>query len=589
MVHNCGDVVGFPEAENETQLADAGRLAGLFCRLHRRRFTGVLHVETPVAYSVFSFRDGAIVFVEESTGSASVADQMLAMGLLTREQFADVVSHMTDSLVDNEDVAFCEQAVALGHLAAARAAAVMSQRVRAKVIQAMNLSECRTEFDEGADALADGAEYPQDVGALVYIGVRTFYDDALLAGMLPDPSKHYMRLLAPQAAIATFFALDDDETAFLRSLDAETKVAAFLRSSLVDHLHALQMLGLFRIAGMAEFATTPYAAAPEPSGVRAAATMTRERTHHPGAIARGERGASVSAREERPFGARGTSSKSAQNIPAQVRTSAPEAARGTEATPASTLTKAAVTAANTRDDSTAQALAEAKARASRRAVEGPGAAHRIGKQLEKMRVRAAPEAPARAAPTTAATGSGEETEYAKAHLKEILMRRRQVSGNAKVPAAPAPKRDPAQDLKQAQDLLRAQQFGRAQELLRGAVEQAPADEVLRTYHLWAKVRSVAEPDDEQVGELRDLARKLAANDDHGAFACYVLGHLAFVDKKDDAAEKFFRKAFTRDKTMKDAERHLLILERRKQIHAQEQAASNRKIFGITISSTKKDS
>jgi hypothetical protein len=58
--------------------------------------------------------------------------------------------------------------------------------------------------------------------------------------------------------------------------------------------------------------------------------------------------------------------------------------------------------------------------------------------------------------------------------------------------------------------------------------------------------------------------------------------LAFVAKKDDVAEKFFRKAFARDKTMKDAERHILILERRKQVLANAEAQNNVKLFGITI-------
>jgi hypothetical protein len=57
-------------------------------------------------------------------------------------------------------------------------------------------------------------------------------------------------------------------------------------------------------------------------------------------------------------------------------------------------------------------------------------------------------------------------------------------------------------------------------------------------------------------------------------------------KKDELAEKYFRRAHTADKTNKDAERHLLILERRKQQAAEAESASNRKIFGIAISSNK---
>jgi Tfp pilus assembly protein PilF len=71
-----------------------------------------------------------------------------------------------------------------------------------------------------------------------------------------------------------------------------------------------------------------------------------------------------------------------------------------------------------------------------------------------------------------------------------------------------------------------------------------------------------------------------------AFASYVLGHVYFSAKRDDLAEKFFRKALATDRNNKDAERHVLILERRKQLHADADAAANRKLFGIQLSNSK---
>src|SRR4051794_32354724 len=116
MAYNFGDAVGFPEAEGDSRLADEGRLAGLFFRLPRLEFTGVVHVESADRYVLFSFRDGTPVFVEESSSGDSIAERFVDRGLLTREQYADVVGHMTDSLVDNEDMMFCEQALDLGYV-----------------------------------------------------------------------------------------------------------------------------------------------------------------------------------------------------------------------------------------------------------------------------------------------------------------------------------------------------------------------------------------------------------------------------------------------------------------------------------------
>ncbi len=638
MPYKFGDTVGFPETERDAQPLDSGRLAGLFCQLHRRELTGVVLVETDDSYRVFSFRDGTVVFAEESTPGEPVAEQLVQRGLLTREQYADVVSRMTDTLVDNEDVMFCEQAVALGYLSADDVDAEMSSRVRTKVIQAMGLARCRIDIDDSPDAPVPPTSYPQDIGALVYIGVRTFYDEALLESLVPEPARHYMRLLAPLPVIIKFFGLDDDEQKFLRSLDPEAKVSRLLKSPIVDLGHATQMLALLRIAGLAEFASTPYVTTPEPSGVRSTRTV-RGRPNTPGYATPDPRreGSSPSTtgfvaarevtgpanatrrarpareeivetrspvcapdrsapREERPFGAsptaRSATSSSASNIAAQprVQPAAARAARVPNAANAPSVASkapaqepvAAVTPADARqaisEDTTAQALAEAKARAAKRAAGGGIAAGaRIGRQLERLR-----------APSIAiASPVAENPDYAKAHLKEILARRRQVSQGTASSGAPQ-KRDPVAELKQAQDLLREKQFARAEEILRGLVELDSANAVLQIYHAWAKLRSTAEPSSKDSDALRDLARKLVQDDNHGAFACFVIGHLAFVAKKDDVAEKFFRKAFSRDKTMKDAERHILILERRQQVLANAEKNQGNKIFGITIGGPKKD-
>jgi uncharacterized protein HemY len=205
----------------------------------------------------------------------------------------------------------------------------------------------------------------------------------------------------------------------------------------------------------------------------------------------------------------------------------------------------------------------------------PAAAQRLGQELKRMRPSVAVKPP-QAAPSEAGA------QYAKEHLKQLVARRRQATVNVTQPAAA--KRDPALDLKQAQDLLRDHQYGKAEELLRAHAAAAPEDDVMRTHHLWAKIRASTEVDSKDADALKDGARKLMQNDQYDGFACYVLGHMAFIEKKDEASEKFFRRAFSKDKTNKDAERHMLILERRKQLNAKAEAEGNRKIFGITIGS-----
>src|SRR5262249_41586612 len=104
-------------------------------------------------------------------------------------------------------------------------------------------------------------------------------------------------------------------------------------------------------------------------------------------------------------------------------------------------------------------------------------------------------------------------------------------------------------------------------------------EVLAMYTMWASFRA-STLREEGVQKLRAMLRERVSDDEHKAFAYYALGHIALADKKDDAAEKFFRKAVEFDKHNKDAERHLRIIELRRKTAEGEK--NNNKLFGIEI-------
>ncbi|HEX7480533.1 MAG TPA: hypothetical protein VF331_22225 [Polyangiales bacterium] len=594
-----------------------------------------MQVETADKYVVFAFRDGAPVFVEDWSGGPSLADSLLAAGAITREQYGDIVVQMTDNLVANEDLVFGEQAVKLGYVRPDQVQAEMSERVRAKIIQALSYTDCRVEIDEAPDALVGMGEYPQELGPLVYVGVRTFYDEALLAKLVPSPAQLYMRLTRPTSAIIAFFALDEDEARLLRALDPQSPVAGLIRSSILDPEHALQLIGLLHFAGLAELSKTRFVATPDPerSGVRSASEVmgptrgTRTASSHamPAVIPRNDaptagwpgsqsrmpavtpspggrpgsqsRMPAVDPRRESTRPAPNTgfvvaceeSGPLARTRSERPRREEPAAAAPTPA-PTAVISRAArpgvpstaqppASVVAPEADTAAQALAEAKARAGRpRRPPGAGAVHRLGQELERMR--------AQATPPSAAPAAADNASYAKTHLQQLLMKRRQAGGQVSQPVAT--KREATHDFKQAQDLLRDLHFARAEELLRGLVEQTPDNDVFRLYHLWAKFRSVPDLETEHRVAMRDLAKKLSQDEAQAPFAAYALAHLTLSDKKDDLAEKLFRKALSLDKNNKDAERHVLILERRKQLTATAEAQSNRKIFGISIAGASKD-
>ncbi|HET6334084.1 MAG TPA: hypothetical protein VFG30_12770 [Polyangiales bacterium] len=700
----------------------------------------------------FAFRDGIPVMVDSSAPESSLADDLVARGILTRDEYADLIARVTEDLVENEDVATCEHAVSLGYLSEEQIRRELSERVRSKLIQSIALVECEVELDDAPDALSGVAEYPQNVGAAVYMGVRTFYEEEVLRSYLPDFKRNYLRLLKAPAEIARFFELDYEEVALLNGIDPQVRAVEWFERSDLETSHALQLIGLLLIGGMCEFSASAFVAPEaERSGVRSAARPDtgRLRAGTPVGMQRpGSRGGIPAVREEvyeprsgsragmpavtprpdagndprmepnttpatsrtegsgafnpprrndgsgahnaprrnegsgahnapRPNDGSGawnaprrpivesndrTEGSGAFNPPRRNEGSGahnafwrapaadpsisrprpasspqnPLSQSGANNPPSRPLTgpqPMAADGAESNGDAAAEALAEARARARDRR----GAPH-LGREpkVPEKRVpigameydpsafagRSQAQAPrgkepvvpssgsssgnhalrSGAQPTAAAaaairnlnaphaTGGGAgaasahtSPEYQKAHLKELMNRKQHAGAGEGAPVqAATPRRDPVRELRSAQEALRDGQYARAEEILRALVEQSPADDTVRAYHLWAQLRALQPLDAAQLAMLKDLAKRLIADAPHAGFACYVLANLYLSDKKDDQAEKYFRKAHALDKTNKDAERHIVILERRKQNANETDSGGQRKFLGITI-------
>jgi tetratricopeptide (TPR) repeat protein len=704
MLDNCGDSVGFPGAELGAACVDRGRLAGLYLQLYARRFTGRAYVSAQSRTMTIAFRDGTPVMVDSSAPESSLADDLRERGILSRDEYAELIARVTEDLVENEDVAVCEHAVSLGFLSEEQIRRELSERVRSKLIQSLALVDCEVELDDAPDALSGVAEYPQDVGATVYMGVRTFYEEDVLRGYLPDLKRSYMRLVKSPTEIARFFQLDMEEVALLNAIDPQLRAIEWFEKADLETSHAIQLIGLLLIAGMCEFSTTAFVPPEaERSGVRSAAARPESSRAQPSRSAmpsvREPRAASRMAmpavREEviaprrtegsgahnpprRPIvetntraegsGAhnqpRRTEGSGAHNPPRRTDGSgahnppqrpsdasgahnafwrAPAAdpsisrPRGGSApiggssqpmaappSASSASTPRAEAPVESSGDAAAEALAEARARAREKRGAGygtsgkstdkahaiapefaPGASsaktsavaprapassanHPAARPIANLNANARP--PAAAQPPAAANAvrnlnppqapSPASPEYQKAHLKELMQRKHGGPGPGDAPAGA--RRDPARELRQAQESLRDGQYARAEEQLRGLVEQSPNDDVLRAYHMWAQFRASQALDAAQISKLRDLAKRLISDEEHAGFACYVLAHIYLADKKDDQAEKYFRKAHALDKTNKDAERHIVILERRKQHANEAETGSQRKFLGISL-------
>jgi hypothetical protein len=635
-----GEVVR-PISGDVGALAEKGKLAALLCRLARDRFTGVVYAQREDSGAVFSFRDGRAVFVEDLGEAQTIPDMLLERGLVTSKQYAEIATRVVVSLAEDEDVAFCQQAVQAKILTQAQLDAELQRRVRGRVIQAIAWEECKIEIDDDPDALAGILEYPQAVGPLVYMGVRTFYDEERVRETLGADGELYVRLNCPVSDATELFGLEQEEVELLSGLRSDLAIAEVIHASNADPLEAWQLLCMLALAGMTEISGSPLSAA-ERSGVRSTRAITGDQSGTEAAanprfgsqprmpVPRDERNASqphmpIMREQQDPSSPRMPAVRergdSQQRLP-----SASE--RGASASPERTAPQRSVHTSTRYSSATMNAIREEQiSRAPSTPLQRPRTP--VAPTAEQHRAEPKPQPrpverestpnAQQVAPQAAPRRDRNRPRKLSATLKRLDQEFKQLRQPLSValdtstpPPQPAPSKGHIEQLRRmrqatisvqvqqksetesgrargaelfrsAQDAMRDQQFGRAHDIMRKASEADPGNEIYTIYGMWASFRcnTLAE---EGLNKLRQTLREKVSDDELKAFAYYALGHIALVDKKDDTAEKCFRKAVEFDKNNKDAERHVRIIELRRKSAAEHEKSG--KFFGIDIKAKK---
>jgi len=619
------------------ELIRAGRPASVFCRLARTRFTGVVYAEHDEGGGIFSFREGMPVFAEDLGDTPLLADDLLARGLIDAAQYAEIAARVIELGPDDEDIGFCEVAVELGVLAAAQVDAELERRLRGRIVQAVGWSGCRIEVDGDPDSVAGVAQYPQDLGPLIATGVRTFCDEATVRELIGPLETLYVRPTVSEAESVQFFELGDEDEALLSSLKADVPVERSIDGATGDWLESWHVVLMLVIAEHVEVGRAPFVPATERSGLRSSHAITspggryvsttgvreeRVRTDSIGRLpavtgattvpstsgaspAGRDTGRTTSGPTPASTVARAgsqTSTPIERTRPASAAAPTPAAAERTtlQGGTRATTTSATRSTATTVDLSSTSEPRSVPRRDPKRKLST--ALQRLERNLKDLRqtapvAHAAAPSMATATPTSStATVGGTRPARApsatvtapgdaqRAHVEALLRMRygkrpesTPQAGKASEPGKAAPEL-----FRQAQDLMRDNQWPRAHETMRKVCELDSANELYTMYQRWTALRSNL-LDEDGMSKLRASLRDKLADETLGKFAYYALGHLALAEKKDDAAEKLFKKALELDKHNKDAERHLRIIELRRK-SAKEQA--NNKIFGIEIGKKK---
>lgn len=586
-----------------TALASSGRFATVLCRLSRARASGIVYVEREDGGAVVSMREGVPVFVEDLGGGDSLGDALLAQEVITPEQYAAVMERALGDLTGSEDVAFAQKAVELGVLSQGAIDAELQRRVRGQLIQALSWDCARIEIDEDPDGLT-GPEYPQPLGPALYMAVRTFFDEERIAQLLGEHRELYVRLLRPRSEVADDLGLDDGERELLAALDPPSSVRAAADRLGADSLETHQLVAMLVLSEHAEHGPRPWSAPVE------SAVQQRPRPASP----RGRYIATEAIPEERLGPIAAPRARSPHTRPVSPEPAQPEAPADNPSVedyafaapvehapaprPASQPQPIAPPASSpvAREPAAPLATSQPQRRAPEQRPRRLGAAlKRLGKELEGRRAQTQQLEPdavsspaartggsvAQPLPTAPATSSAAAEPNA---VRELIRRRRAMMSQQTRTAGDKPQTaSPADLMRSAQDALREQQFGRAQELLTKACEAEPDNDIYKMYRLWAGFRANALQEGDIIA-LRTVVRDKLNDDLHKPFAYYAMGHIMLAEKKEEGADKFFRKAMELDKNNKDAERHVRLLELRKKSAASD-AATN-KIFGIEIGGKK---
>jgi hypothetical protein len=629
------------------ELARSGRLASVLCGLAAHRFSGLVYVEHAARSLVISMRAGRAVYVEDPDEQTSVPDALLEQGLINKEQYADIATRVIESLADNEDFTFCRLAVELGATRREAVDTEVERRVRGRLIQAVAWDRCLIEIDEDSEAVS-AFECPQELGPIIYMGVRTFFDDDRVRAVIGTEGDVYGRLVRTPEEIAQFFQLEPEESALVAEFSSGAAVEVVVESHASDALEGFQLVCMLSLADMIELSATPFASAAERSGVRNTQALERGRlpsqarmpvvreeqvfgSPRPRALLPREEGGGRAVREEHvrpasrphmpaardPFAERAparspaeareasgarredaaraggeprtpetsirggddrrrgavanpTPSSSAGSFSQPQREAAPAGHPGVQPRPPSAARTEAVAAPDTGDGSAPSPMPR------KRPVRRLSAAlQRLDRELKGARPQ-----PSGGVEPPGAAAAPPSRNYARACVEQLVRMRhatlvKQQGGGVR----PDSSQTPEELFRQAQEAMRDQQFGRAHDSLRKACDADPNNEMYAMFCMWAAFRAGALKDEEGIGKLRIALRNKVSDDQHKAFAYYALGHVALAEKKDDSAEKFFRKAVEFDKHNKDAERHLRVIELRRKTAA---TPKNNKIFGIEI-------
>ncbi len=237
--------------------------------IQRERRTGVLEVRADQLRTFLYFKEGTLVFAEAGTLGGTLGRILVQQGILSPEQYAAILTRMTEGLIHNEQVRFGEIAVQLGYLTAQQVDEALREQVRRKFVHCLQWTSPRCQFVEGDEEVAHLPAYPWGLEPLLLEGVREHFDEYRYALILEPAEALFPALREGAQEVARRFLLDARGLRFLLALDGTRTLGGHLATPLGTELRPLLVALMISNA-------VRLTAAPAPRGEAAPAAGTED-------------------------------------------------------------------------------------------------------------------------------------------------------------------------------------------------------------------------------------------------------------------------------------------------------------------------
>lgn len=453
---------------------------------------------------------GELVFAEEESIGESLGRMLVRQRTLTHEQYMCVIDRMTRGLIENEQLRFGEVAVELGFMSATEVQRALAEQVRWKIIRTLQRADHEFHFAESTWQVEGLAEFPvMPLEPLIMEACRWVEDERKLTTLSLLAQDRPLVLREAHEPTAQRYQLSPDERAFLANVNGQRTVGELLdmeREIDTDVPALLTALSVSR--GVAYGAKV----LPKPAGPVSA---TRAPSAPPtAAAAMANSPASTSSRASEAGSASGTAPTSAAT---------PEAHRTVVATPAQFLPFKGLPA-------------EAK---SERDVAKERADRAFAMMRQQRPVTAPAFVPGMVSPKPAPQKTSDVSSTPRSDHEARLLAE--------------------QEFQRGRTHLLQGQMKLAYAALEKARQLQPASVDYQLHAMWAGFAAGDVPPNEARSQLKALSSAAVKADPNSAFAFYVIGELALLDKNEVTAKRAFSHALKLEPKHADAMRRLRLL------------------------------